>query len=58
MNKENKYNHITNRKQLCNYYEISRPTLKKWLKAAKIDLPPGYLNPKIIKEIIEKFGEA
>ena len=59
MNTQTKSTESMTRKQLCQLYGISRPTLKKWLAAAKIKLPrANVINPKQVSKIIEAFGEV
>lgn len=59
MNTQNKYHESMTRKQLCQLYGISRPTLKKWLETAKIKLSrANVINPKQVSKIIEAFGEV
>lgn len=46
------------KQQLCDLYNISRTTLKKWLQAASIDTgKEKILNPNQIRELFEKVGK-
>lgn len=46
-----------NRKEVAARYGISTKTLRRWLKRAKIDLPPfNAIQPRYLEEIFAKFG--
>jgi hypothetical protein len=48
---------IRTRKELSEFYQINAKTLTKWLIREQISLPKGLLTPRLINEIIKKFGK-